>query len=99
MGLSFISRARFQRSACNCGGISVWGIGRVLLRAGCGHRTRTLARSTWREDYGRPDLIYGRWTTGHCRGGWTRAIRVWPLGLLIIEPEYLLLFVKIRVCY
>jgi hypothetical protein len=38
--------------------------------------TRSLARLTWRVHQVRPDLIYGRRTTGDCSRSWTRAIRV-----------------------
>src|SRR5271169_6229268 len=100
MGIPGAVRHRFreweQWSPLNGGRIGVRGVGRGLFRVGCRHRTRSLAPFAWREDQVRSDLIYGRWATGGCRGGWTGTIRVWAvrMGRLISASRVLVALLR-----
>ncbi|MBV8360264.1 MAG: PQQ-binding-like beta-propeller repeat protein, partial [Deltaproteobacteria bacterium] len=61
------------------GGLVFGASGGAFFCGGRGHRTRSLARLTWRVYQVRSDLIYGRRTTGGCSRSRTRAIHVWAV--------------------
>jgi hypothetical protein len=64
-------------------------LGRDLVRARCGHPTRSPARSAARCHRIRPGLIYPRRTTGDRRDRWARAFWFWAVVVLFIDPQAL----------